>query len=91
MNHDEILRKLTALDFIAVDLALFLDTHPDDREALDKYNDILTQANGLRKQYEQMCGPLVSYRSMSPYPWQWVCDPWPWQYTFNFNLPREEC
>ena len=39
MNHDEILRKLTALDFIAVDLALFLDTHPDDREALDKYNE----------------------------------------------------
>lgn len=91
MNHEEILRRLTALDFVAVDLALFLDTHPDDREALDTYNDILTQADALRKQYEQLCGPLCSYRSMSAYPWQWIDDPWPWQYTFNFNLPREEC
>jgi spore coat protein JB len=79
-----------ALDFVALDLALFLDTHPGDRDALAKYNDTVAQANDLRKEYEDVFGPLYSFRSMSGRPWQWIDDPWPWQFSFNFEAPREE-
>lgn len=90
MNKEEMLRELTALDFYTVDLQLYLNTHPNDREALAKYNAVAERANALRQEYEKMFGPLSSFRSTSKYPWQWIDDPWPWQYQFNFNLTGDD-
>ena len=86
MDRDQLLCNLTALDFMAVDLHLYLNTHPNDTEAITKYNQILTKADVLRKEYEKVCGPLSSFRSPSRAPWEWVDDPWPWQNSFNFKL-----
>ena len=90
MTRDQLLQQLSALDFLAVDLQLFLDTHPTDREALTQYNSVVAQAATIRQQYETAYGPIWSYRSPSQYPWQWINDPWPWQYSFNFNLTGDE-
>lgn len=90
IDRQELLKQLTALDFMAVDLQLYLNTHPNDREALFRYNSVVAQADMLRQTYERMYGPLCSYRSRSAYPWQWINDPWPWQYGFNFKLAGEE-
>lgn len=89
-NRDELLKQLTALDFMAVDLQLYLDTHPNDRGALCKYNAIVAQAAMLRSMFERLYGPLCSFRSNSQYPWQWINNPWPWNYSFNFSLAGEE-
>jgi hypothetical protein len=89
MNRNQLLAQLTALDFMAVDLQLFLDSHPCDSEAISRYNDIVSKANILRSEYENICGPLTSYRSTSNCPWQWIDDPWPWQGSFNFKLTRD--
>lgn len=90
MSKDGLLKQLTALDFFAVDLQLFLDTHPTDREALAKYNAVVADSAKVRQQYESMYGPVWSYRSPSQYPWQWINDPWPWQNNFNFKLAGDE-
>ncbi len=90
MNRTELLKQLSALDFMAVDLHLYLDTHPCDREALMRYNNTVAQANMLRSMYERAYGPLYSYRSCSGYPWQWINNPWPWSTEFNFKLAGEE-
>jgi len=89
-NKQSLLKKLMALDFMAVDLHLYLNTHPCDREALMRYNSIVSQAQMLRQTYEGMFGPLCSFRSTSKYPWQWINNPWPWCYQFNFRLSGEE-
>ena len=86
MNRDEMLKALTAMDFYAVDMALYLNTHPDDREALARYNSVINEANSLRRDYENQYGPMYSFRSASASPWQWINDPWPWQSQFNFML-----
>lgn len=91
MERDDILRELMALDFIAVDLQLFLDTHPGDEEALREYNRTLERAEEYRIQYQRMCGPLYSYRSLNPGSWKWYKDPWPWQFSANFDLPEGCC
>ena len=65
MERDEVLKKLTALDFMAVDMALYLDTHPYDKEGIAIYNEILKEADSVRAIYEENFGPLCSYRSMS--------------------------
>lgn len=90
MNRDEMLKALTAMDFYAVDMALYLNTHPDDREALARYNTVVNEANALRRDYEAQFGPMYSYRSTSASPWQWKNDPWPWQYQFNFMLGGDD-
>ncbi|MCR4434307.1 MAG: spore coat protein CotJB [Clostridiales bacterium] len=89
-NRQKLLKQLSALDFMAVDLNLYLDTHPYDRDALLRYNSIVMQANALRSYYERMYGPLYSFRSTSDYPWRWINNPWPWEYEFNFKLAGEE-
>jgi len=47
MNRHEILKKLMELDFVAVELQLYLNTHPDCREALEKFNFVVAQAQML--------------------------------------------
>lgn len=79
------------LDFVAVDLALYLDTHPNDAGALNRYNETLERADEFREQYQRLCGPLYSFRSFNRDGWKWYKDPWPWQYSFNIDLPEECC
>jgi len=90
MNRDEMLQKLMALDFFILDLHLYLDTHPTDRDAITKYNAAVKEGKEIREQYEQQFGMLSSQFSTSKYPWQWIDDPWPWQAKFNFNMTGDE-
>ena len=87
MDRENLLKRLTMLDFMAVDMQLFLDTHPDDTNAIAKYNSIIREADNLRAQYEKSVGPLFSFRSHSPTEnFQWIDNPWPWENKFNFSL-----
>jgi spore coat protein JB len=90
MNRDELLRRLSALDFYAIDLHLYLNTHPDDRDALNKYNAVIAEAQELRKEYESMYGLLSAHTVTNKFPWQWIENPWPWQYQFNFTLAGDD-
>ena len=89
MNRDELLRRLSALDFYAIDLHLYLNTHPDDREAIMKYNAMIKEARALRQEFEEQFG-MLSAHNTSKVPWQWIDNPWPWQYEFNFVLSGDD-
>ena len=92
MEREEVLSRLTALDFMAVDMALYLDTHPYDKEGIAIYNEILKEADNMRYIYEQKFGPLCSYRSISDSEkFKWIDNYWPWQNCFNYNLKGEIC
>lgn len=89
MSKEELLMKLMQLDFLCVDLQLFLDTHPCDEKALLKYNETVIAANKLRKDYENYFGPLYSFRSEQSNGHKWIDSPWPWQYEMNFEMKKE--
>ncbi|MGN0136472.1 spore coat protein CotJB [Anaerotignum sp.] len=93
MDRNELLKTLTELDFIAVDLGLFLNTHPDNAEAIMAYNQVITAADTVRMKYEEAFGPLCSFRSYASntQDWQWKDNPWPWQTDANFSLAGKEC
>lgn len=92
MEREEMLSRLTALDFMAVDMALYLDTHPYDKEGIAIYNEVLKEADKARAIYEENVGPLCSYRSMSNEDkFKWCDNPWPWQECFNYELKGEIC
>ena len=44
MERNEILSRLTALDFMALDMALFLDINPENKDAIAIYNEVLKEA-----------------------------------------------
>ncbi len=86
-----LLEELTILDFMAVDLGLYLDTHPEDTEAIKQYNVVVSNADKIRTQYEKQHGPLCSFRSGSNSSmFTWIDCPWPWEESANFSV-RGEC
>lgn len=93
MERDALLKRLMELDFIAVDLALFLNTHPQESEAIAAYNQVITAADTVRMKYEEAYGPLCSFRSYAANTedWQWKDAPWAWQADANLSLAGKEC
>lgn len=80
MTVEMLLKKIRELEFAAVDLNLFLDNHPNNKQALSDYNKITEDLNKLKRIYEVNNGPLSNYGyAPSQYPWQWVNEPWPWE------------
>ncbi|MBC8062776.1 MAG: spore coat protein CotJB [Clostridiaceae bacterium] len=88
-NKMELLKQITALEFMKEDLALYLNTHPMDQEALSKYNFYVRESKVLKESYEMNYGMLSEHNSLSPYPWKWINDPWPWEEDANFKLEKE--
>lgn len=75
-----LLRQLQEIDFVLVELNLYLDTHPDDPQALQQYNATAQQRAEIAYQFETRFGPLRHFgQSFSEYPYRWVDSPWPWQ------------
>ncbi len=79
-HYYTLLEELQAIDFVLVELTLYLDTHPNDAQALEQFNHHVQQRQLLAQRYESEFGPLLQFgRSHSEYPWQWWEPPWPWQ------------
>ncbi|RCW64887.1 spore coat protein CotJB [Saliterribacillus persicus] len=76
----ELLEQIQAVDFVLVELTLYLDTHPNDLDAIKQFNNEALKSKKLKDQYEAKYGPLMQYgKSFSYYPWNWDDAPWPWQ------------
>lgn len=76
------LTELQALGFAIQELALYLDTHRDDNDALELYRRYQRLYKEGRTKYEKMCGPL-NHHTPTEGPYQWLDDPWPWEYSKN--------
>lgn len=79
-RYYKLLHELQAVDFVLVELNLYLDTHPNDEQAIHQYNQFSMRRHELANQFEMSYGPLKHFgQSSSRYPWQWIESPWPWQ------------
>lgn len=76
----EFLKRLQEIDFVLVELNLYLDTHPGDVDALEQYNWYARKRAKLAKAYERQYGPLTNFgHSPNQYPCGWDEGPWPWE------------
>ncbi|KIY21278.1 MULTISPECIES: spore coat protein CotJB [Mesobacillus] len=74
------MEELQAVDFVLVELTLYLDTHPEDYPSINQFNQFAKERRRLKRVVESMYGPLQQYgNSYSDYPWNWAEGPWPWQ------------
>lgn len=77
-SRQSLLKKVQEADFFALDLQLYLNTHPTCERALMLYKETIREADELRREYEEKYGPLTAARSSAKTPWQWSKNPWTW-------------
>lgn len=79
-EYYSLLEEIQGIDFVLVELNLYLDTHPNDAEAIQQYNEAAQISMQLKINFEKKFGPLHHFgHSYSNYPWSWNSSPWPWQ------------
>ena len=87
MNRSELYRWVMALGFCAYDMLLYLDTHPDDAQALSYYNQCNELYNSAKKTYEERFEPLSAFGSQPLEDWDWNDGPMPWNYEKRLQYP----
>ncbi len=88
-NRDEIrekmMKEIKCLNFAIIELAEYLDTHPDDRKALCLHREYTNELNEIKDKYQRIFGPLTIYFPCNK--WRWLEEPWPWERSdFNVDL-----
>lgn len=81
-----LLDRVQMYEFAVIEANLYLDTHPQDQDALkyhDKYANLLEQA---KAEYEKQFGTLNPMKANNGTRWSWVDDPWPW----DLNADQEK-
>lgn len=74
------LTELMAIDFVAHELALYLDTHADDREAFNMYQAFLALKKEARERYVSLYGPVMHSDMLGMNCYDWLNNPWPWDF-----------
>ena len=69
---------IDAVSFAALDASLYLDSHPDDPEALEYFHHFNRARQQALKEYSMRFGPLTLDTAQSSDRWKWALQPWPW-------------
>ena len=79
-DQAKLLTDIDALTFATIDLNLYLDVNPNDKQAIDLFNQYRVQKEQLVNSYENQYGPLtLDSNALNTYPWAWDNRPWPWE------------
>ena len=71
-EREALLYQIMQYKFSLIELNLYLDTNPSDRNAIELYNKC--------KKYENMYGPLtLDSNDLNENRWEWINSPWPWE------------
>ena len=75
--------ELQVLAFAIQELALYLDTHRDDQEALELYQSYQEIYHKCMNEFTENCHPLNHRTPTHGQSYRWLDDPWPWEYAAN--------
>ncbi len=77
------LHELQAMAFAVQELALYLDTHRCDEDALELYRSYQKMYHRCCEEYRKHHGPLNHMQIAEGECYEWLDDPWPWEYAKN--------
>lgn len=80
-DKEMLLNGIGLFSFAMVDMGLYLDTHPQDREALHLFRQYAGNKASLQKEYAMKYGPLTledAKDCKSDY-WSWAMMEMPWE------------
>ncbi len=73
------LRNVGIAGFVVTELALYLDTHPMDRDALNYYNYYNRMYRKMSEEYSAKYDPLTLNDAVCGKEWKWGQTPLPWE------------
>lgn len=78
-EKEELLTAIGESSFMMHDLNLYLDVHPEDMDALNKFSMYREKTNQLITNYERKYGPIcVKGDVPNRIPFAWEENNWPW-------------
>lgn len=80
---DTPLTELQALEFVVMELGIYLDTHKDDAEAFRMFQQYAAMEKAAKAAYESKFGPITKSAAAAGESYQWLNEPWPWNYEQN--------
>ena len=77
----DLMDQIYLYSFAVDDAKLFLDTHPEDEDALAYFYECSRMRNQALKEYAKHFGPLIidTVTDSCSDNWDWIDSPWPWQ------------
>lgn len=81
-SENKYYRAVQKYGFAVVEANLYLDTHPNDKKALEYFDKVRSLYNNAVEVYENNFGPLTALNNQSS-EWKWIKGPWPWEYDAN--------
>lgn len=79
MTQTELLNRISEIQFVCVELNLYLDTHPDDTDARSDLYSYSVMLKEYIDRYEREYGPLLGFGHSATNVGCWVCSDWPWE------------
>jgi spore coat protein JB len=79
MNQTQMLEWIMMLTLCIVDMNLYLDTHPDDEEAIDYFNECAELLKNAKRTYEASYGTFTAFGGAPYETFTWVDTPMPWE------------
>lgn len=76
-RKDEMLLRIQELTFKVIDLSLYLDLNPQDRDVYLDFKKALEELKQNKDIYEKNYGPLC-LDSLLNDKYEWSSNPWPW-------------
>lgn len=80
-EKERLYHDIGVIDFVIVEMKLYLDTHPTDKEAMEYLNHYVRMKNQAMREYAMKFGPLrmSDADSSTQNEWKWAMQPWPWE------------
>jgi len=78
MNQCEMLNKISELQFVCVELNLYLNTNPQDEAARKDYRCYGEALSEMIRRYEAEYGPLMNFGHSPAAVGCHLDAPWPW-------------
>lgn len=76
-TREELIKMIKCYQFAIIELALYLDTHPEDEKALCLHRKYCKELKELQDKYQKVYGPLTINFPCNK--WRWIEEPWPWE------------
>ena len=78
-QKEQMLHDIGIVDFVLVELTLYLDTHSCDRTAIEYYNHYTRIKEQMTKDFSKKYFPLTKDMAESDTEWRWGKAPLPWE------------
>lgn len=78
-QNQDFLHEVNKAGFVLDDMVLYLDTHPDDQEALAYFQTAKANYEQAVANYTDQVGPLFINDACGNSHFSWITEKWPWE------------